>query len=98
MLDDIGRFFGELLRGLRKVATAIGRMVRTALTWLWNLVKKTSRIVSDASGALDDALVGLLPLGGRLFVNMGPGGRAAPIVLAGSILLIVVMIIKRSLK
>ena len=98
MLEDIEYFLGKLVRGLKKAAMAIGRVVKTALVWLWKLVKKTGQIVSDAAGALDDAVVGLLPLGGRLFLNMGPAGRAAPIVLAGSTLLIVVMVIKRSLK
>lgn len=82
---------------VKDTSTKAANRLRIVLNWLLGLMKKAGEMVLDHTKENNECLRDSLPAGARFFLSdLGSVGKIAPIVLAGSMMVVVLMIAKRS--
>jgi len=95
MIQDLGYQLQRFGLKLRDAGGRVAQMFRAAIAWLWNMLNEAKRNIGKLARAADKKYMELLPAGLQFLYNFGPLGRAAPIVVAGAMIVFVVMVMKR---
>lgn len=99
LFEDLAYHFGRFGCFVKEKAGQVADLLRMAISWLLGTLKNAGDKIVHHGKATNDVLLDLLPVGARLILSgLGPAGESAPLVIAGSMVVVVFMIARRVIR